>query len=102
MPLVLLLYHTQEHVKISVTKFGEISPLWQNSASLWAIFKGLNSIGQFLNLFWQITFAFGQVSIGINGSVLKTIKPFGHTVSSRKIDICFKGVWYRRGSWGTP
>ena len=61
MPLVLLLYHTQEHVKISVTKFGEISPLWQNSASLWAIFKPTLAN----------CYAIGQVSVVINGPILK-------------------------------
>ena len=30
----------------SVTRFGEISPLWQNFKSLWLLFEGLICIGQ--------------------------------------------------------
>ena len=29
------------HAGSSVTRFGEISPLWQNSESLWATFQSL-------------------------------------------------------------
>jgi len=30
----------------SVTRFGEISPLWQNLKTLWLFFEGLFYIGQ--------------------------------------------------------
>ena len=32
--------------KFSVTKFGEIPPLWQNFKTLWQLFKVLVSVGQ--------------------------------------------------------
>ena len=35
---------------ISVTRFGEISPLWQNFNSLWLLFEDLFCIGQNLEL----------------------------------------------------
>ena len=42
-----LLWRQQQHQRkyflaISVTRFGEILPIWQYSASLWAISKSLN------------------------------------------------------------
>ena len=50
-----------------VTRFGKISPIWQYSASLWAISKSLaNFIPYIVNFY-----AFGRIFIGINGPILK-------------------------------
>ena len=37
---------TQDHIVISVTRYGEISPIWQNLQSLGQIFKAPFTIWQ--------------------------------------------------------
>ena len=39
----------QLHVEGSVTRFGKISPLWQNFNSLWLFFEDLFLLGKVLN-----------------------------------------------------
>ena len=48
---------------ISVTRFGEISPLWQNYKSLWAIFwMAYLVFGKPLYQLWHF-YAMGQIAI---------------------------------------
>ena len=54
-------------VSYSVSRFGEISPLWRNFLSLWQFFEGLFYIQQ--NCKPTLANAIGQ----------KLIKPSGHT-----------------------
>ena len=51
---------------VSVTRFGEISPFWQNMLRHWQNFNGLFSI-------WQKFDAIGQIYIVANGQILKVI-----------------------------
>ena len=37
----------------SVTRFGEISPLWQNFKSIWLFFQGIFCFGQNFESNWQ-------------------------------------------------
>ena len=46
-----------------VTRFGEISPLWQNFKSLWLLFEGLFCIGQNVNLIGHIFRILGKFSL---------------------------------------
>ena len=58
-------------VLFSVTRFGEISSIWQYAASLWAISKGLN---QYLAKCYTIFCDFlllGEFSLLENGPILK-------------------------------
>ena len=48
---LLQINHLRLCMLASVTRFGEISPNWQYTASLWAIFKSLN---QYLAKFYTI------------------------------------------------
>ena len=50
---------------VSVTRFGEISPFWQNMLRRWQNFNGLFSI-------WQKFDAIGQIYIVANGQILKS------------------------------
>ena len=56
---------------ISVTRFGEILPLWQNFKSLWLFFEGLFCIWQTLEPNWANVFEIGQILIVVNGPILK-------------------------------
>ena len=51
----------------SVTRFGEISPLWQNFNYLWKSFEG--SLANFEPKLGN-SFAFGQMQIAVNGQIL--------------------------------
>ena len=50
----------------SVTRFGEISPLWQKLTSLWQIFDSL-----FLSWLWLICDIIGPIFIIAKGQILK-------------------------------
>ena len=50
-----------------VTRFGEISPLWQHKLSLWQFLE----VGKILKLVWQNFNAFGQIFIVVNSQILK-------------------------------
>ena len=55
----------------SVTRFGEISPLWLNCSSLWQLFEGLFSIWHNLEeRLWHI-YVVGQILIIVNGQRYK-------------------------------
>ena len=60
---------------ISVSRFGEISPLWPNVIKLWYFGKVHLLFGNLLNLLWQILYGFGQIFSDSNGQILcqKTI-----------------------------
>ena len=47
----------------SVTRFGEISPLWQNFNYLWKSFEGSFSNWQIFNLFWELFLLLGKCSM---------------------------------------
>ena len=64
---------------ISVTRFGEISPLWQNFKSLPKMIDGLFSIWQILNLLWQILYAIGMIYAVVSGQILNNNWACGHT-----------------------
>ena len=71
-------------VKNSVTRFGEISPLWQYFQSLWAIFWMVYLVfGKLLYLLWHF-YATGQIGIAVNGQRLNNKKPSGHTGLERR------------------
>ena len=56
----------------SVTRFGEISPLWQNFTILWQISDSLFCIWQsLLSLLWKIWYIIGLILIVANGQILK-------------------------------
>ena len=56
---------------ISVTRLGEISPLWQKNESPWQMFEGLFLIWQMLSLLWQICYIIGLIFIAVVGQILK-------------------------------
>ena len=56
-------------VGCSVTRLGEISPLWQNFKSL-AILWGLTSTWQiFVPIFWATNYDIGQIFFAVNGQI---------------------------------
>ena len=57
--------------RISVTRFGEILPLWQNFESLWLLFEGLFCIGQNFEPNWAHFKDIGQIFIVVIGPILK-------------------------------
>ena len=54
----------------SVTRFGEMSPLWQNAKIIRQLFEGLISIWQNFELTMEIQCAFGPKYIVVNGQIL--------------------------------
>ena len=50
----------------SVTRFGKISPLWQNFKGLWQFVKGLFKP-------WQITYVIGLILFVENGQISKKV-----------------------------
>ena len=55
----------------SVTRFGEISPLWQNLRCLWQIFEGLFDFWHSLKPTLAIFYAIGQFCIDVKFQILK-------------------------------
>jgi len=55
----------------SVTRFGEISSLWQSFKSLWLFFEGVFCIGQNSKTNWASFYDIGQICIVVNGPKLK-------------------------------
>ena len=48
-------------VRLGMTRFGEILPIYQNPASLWAIPKSLNLVfGKILYHLWEILMLLGK------------------------------------------
>ena len=71
----------------NVTRFGEISPLWQIFEELWQLVKSLfsiwqnqNLLWQNQNLLWQIACAIWLIYIVVNShNIEKVILASGHT-----------------------
>ena len=61
------------NLRTSVTRFGEISPLWQCFKSLGKFCKGLFSVWQFFHLLWQCFKSLGKFCKG-----LFSVWPFFH------------------------
>ena len=57
----------QHKLESSVTRFGEISPLWQNINIFWQFLRVYLVFGILLNLLGQILNAIGQNFIDVNG-----------------------------------
>ena len=54
-----------------MTRFGKISPFWQNLQSLGQFLKVYLLFGKILDKLWQIKNVIGQVFIDVNGQMLK-------------------------------
>ena len=54
----------------SVTRFGEISPCWPKFKSLGHFFRVYLGITKMLNRLWEIQYAFGKISIVVNGPIM--------------------------------
>ena len=60
----------ETEVRTSVTRFVEISPLWQNFENLWLFHEGfILSLANFGTYFGNI-FAIGQIGIALNVQIL--------------------------------
>ena len=76
----------------SVTRFGEISPLWQKFSSAWLIFDGLSLICQnskptLANLFHY----FGLIFIAANGPILKyNLTIWSHCQKTNTLNMHFE------------
>ena len=57
----------------SVTRFGDISPLWQNFKSLWQLWSGLFSVRQNFELIWQFNNAIGKIVSVANVLILNKL-----------------------------
>ena len=55
----------------SVTRFGEISSLWQNFTSFWQILTVYFLFGKILSLLWKIWYTVGLIFIVANAKILK-------------------------------
>ena len=53
-----------------MTRFGEISPLWQNFTSLWQILTIYFIFGKMLSLLWKTWNIIGLIFIVANGKIL--------------------------------
>ena len=63
-----------------MTRFGEISSLWQYFKIISQFLRGYFAFGKILNLLWQTLYAFyGPIFIVSNGQILKTL--FCHLVT---------------------
>ena len=56
-----------------VTRFGDISPLWQILKAMDNFDRVYFVFGKTLNLLWQLNDAFGQLFIVFNGQILKKL-----------------------------
>ena len=70
-------------LKISVTRSGKISPLWQNFKSIRLFFEGLFCIGNGFEHNWANFYEIGQIFIVVDGPILKRL--FRHLVTLLKI-----------------
>ena len=62
------------------TRFGEISPLWQNLIKVFGNFSGVNLVfGKIWDLFGHILYAIEQIFIERNGQILtNTVDIWSH------------------------
>ena len=97
--LLFALIYEQIHLPLremnSVTRFGENSPLWQTSKSIWQFSKTSFSIGHkfepTLANFWFI----GHIFIGVSGKILKiNLAIWSHWKGSITIQLtsCLTGL----------
>ena len=66
--------HTWHSVAISVTRFDEISPLWQKmkmSCNLMRVYLVFGTNGYLLR---QLLYTIGQFFMAVNGKIMKTLK----------------------------
>ena len=83
----------------SVTRFGEISPLWQNCTSLWQFFEGFLIFGKIVNLLCQHFYSIGQKLIVVKGQIVKElIWPSGHTASVLDVTL-LKAIQLVQSMW---
>ena len=64
-------------INTSVTRFGEISPLWQNFKNILQLYDGLISIWQTFEPTLENSVFFGPIYVVVNGQILS--KHSGHT-----------------------
>ena len=78
----ILHFHSQVcNYQVSVTRLGEILPLWI-FFSLWQLLVfGYLVFGKILNLLWQIFRAFGQIFMAVNGQTLNSLVIWSHWLS---------------------
>ena len=63
--------YIKSRLAASVTRFGEISPLWSNVKSLWQVLRVNLIFGKVLNLLWLIFRYNTQIFIAENGNIIK-------------------------------
>ena len=90
-----------------MTRFGEISPLWQSFEGLWQLVKSLLSIWQYYNLLLQISCTIELVFIAVNGQITKkqssslvSLLHKSNVVLNWVVILSGKG-WSRSGPWTT-
>ena len=66
----------QWRLVLSVTRFDEISPLWQNWNNFGIVLRAYLVFGNVLSLLWQNLFAVGRRFIAVNGQILVTLLVF--------------------------
>ena len=62
--------HTLKN-RVSVTRFGEVLPPWQNFTSLWQNLTVYFLFGKLLSLLCKIWYIIGLILIVANGQILK-------------------------------
>ena len=77
-------------LKISVTRFGEISPLWQHFKSLWRLFEGLFSLGQNFETSWEKIFVIEIIFMVVNGWKLTNNVAIRTHCSSSSMHACVR------------
>ena len=73
--------------RVNVIRFVEISPLWQNSASLWAILRAKISTWQNFKPSLGNCYSFGKFTLLYTAQYWKIIQPSGHTVEGQFLFI---------------
>ena len=68
---VKLSFLSNHSLSSSVTRLGEISPLWKKFTSLWQILIVYFLFGKMLSLLWQICDIIGVIFIVASGQILK-------------------------------
>ena len=66
-------------LELSVIRFGKILPIWQNLKSLCQFLRVYLVFGKNCYLLWQILLTVEQLFMVVNGQIMKTKKPYGHT-----------------------
>ena len=72
-------HNIEKSLLVSVTRFGEISPLWQTFKSLWAIvWMAYLVFAKRLYQLWHF-YATAQIVIAVNSHRLNSNRATGHT-----------------------